>query len=106
MKSYGPFVRFDRAAAGEIGISVSEETITKVVKALKAHLGKNTWEVPMQASKVHDYARLLLRLHGDKARVVAAQKCVESERRSNHQEAEDWRRIRDAITEMRGPHVS
>jgi hypothetical protein len=45
-------------------------------------------------------------LHGDKAPLVAAQKAIECEKRGDHQEAEDWRRIRDALTEMRGPHVS
>ena len=58
----------------------------------------------MQVSEVHDYARQLLGLHGDKARAIAAQKAVESD--SEHQEAEDWRRIRDALAEMRGPHFS
>ena len=60
----------------------------------------------MQISEVHDYARQLLKLHRDKARVVAAQKAIESEKRGDLQEAEDWRRIRDALAEMRGPHVS
>jgi hypothetical protein len=60
----------------------------------------------MQISEVHDYARQLLKLHEGKARVVAAQKAIESENRGDRQEAEDWRRIRDALAEMRGPHVS
>jgi N-acetyl-anhydromuramyl-L-alanine amidase AmpD len=60
----------------------------------------------MQISEVHDYARQLLKVHGAKARVVAAQKAIESEKRGDRQEAEDWRRIRDALAEMRGPHVS
>jgi hypothetical protein len=60
----------------------------------------------MQISEVHDYARQLLKLHAGKARVVAAQKAIESENRGDRQEAEDWRRIRDALAEMRGPHVS
>jgi len=60
----------------------------------------------MQISEAHDYARQLLKLHRDKARVVAAQKAIESEKRGDRQEAEDWRRIRDALAEMRGPHVS
>jgi hypothetical protein len=60
----------------------------------------------MQMSEVHDYARQLLKLHEAKARVVAAQKAIESEKRGDRQEAEDWRRIRDALAEMRGPHVS
>jgi hypothetical protein len=37
---------------------------------------------------------------------VAAQTAIESEKRGDGQEAEDWRRIRDALAEMRGPHVS
>jgi hypothetical protein len=60
----------------------------------------------MQISQVHDYARQLLKLYGDKARVVAAQKTIASEKRGDSHEAEDWRRIRDALAEMRGPHVS
>jgi hypothetical protein len=60
----------------------------------------------MQISDIHDYARQLLGLHGDKARAIAAQKAVESDKRGEHQEAEDWRRIRDALAEMRGPHFS
>jgi hypothetical protein len=61
---------------------------------------------PMQMSDIHDYARQLLGLHGDKARAIAAQKAVESDKRGEHQEAADWRRIRDALAEMRGPHFS
>lgn len=60
----------------------------------------------MQVSDIHDYARQFLGLHGDKARAIAAQKAVESDKRGEHQEAEDWRRIRDALAEMRGPHFS
>jgi hypothetical protein len=60
----------------------------------------------MQMSEIHDYARQLLSLHGDKARAVAAQKALDSEKRGDYQEAEDWRRIRDALAEMRGPHLS
>ena len=60
----------------------------------------------MQMSEIHDYARQLVGLHGDKARAVAAQKALDCEKRGERQEAEDWRRIRDALAEMRGPHVS
>jgi hypothetical protein len=35
----------------------------------------------MQSSEVHDYARQLLGLHGDKAQLIAAQKAIECERR-------------------------
>ena len=60
----------------------------------------------MQMSEIHDYARQLVSLHGDKARAVAVQKALDCEKRGERQEAEDWRRIRDALAEMRGPHVS
>jgi len=60
----------------------------------------------MEMSQVHDYASQLVRLHGDKAQLVAAQRAIESERRGDHQEAEDWRRIAEALKEMRGPHES
>ncbi len=60
----------------------------------------------MRMSEIHDYARQLLGAYGDKARAIAAQKAVESEKRGEPHEAEDWRRIRDALTEMRGPHFS
>jgi hypothetical protein len=60
----------------------------------------------MQISEIHDYARQLMSLHGDKARAIAAQRALDSEKRGEHHEAEDWRRIHDAIAEMRGPHFS
>jgi hypothetical protein len=60
----------------------------------------------MRVSQVHDYASQLLRLHGEKALLVAAQRFQECESRGDHREAEDWRRIRDTLSEMKGPHVS
>jgi len=60
----------------------------------------------MQASEVHDYASRLLKLHGDQAQVIAAQKALECDKCGDHQEAENWRRIRDTLGEMRGPRVS
>jgi hypothetical protein len=49
----------------------------------------------MQISEVHDYASRLLREHGDKAQLIAAQRVLECEKRGDRSEAEDWRRIRD-----------
>jgi hypothetical protein len=72
----------------------------------RLHAERSKWEETMHSSEIHDYARQLLKLHGDKARVIAAQRCLESEKRGDQQEADDWRRIRDALAEMRGPHVS
>ena len=60
----------------------------------------------MQASEVHDYASQLLKLHGDDAPVIAAQKALECEKRGDRQEAETWQRIRDILMEIRGPHAS
>lgn len=58
----------------------------------------------MDTSKVAEYARALLEAHGDKAEAEAAQKIRESEEAGKSDEAEDWRAIRSAISEMRGPH--
>jgi hypothetical protein len=60
----------------------------------------------MQASEIHDYASRLLKDHADKAQLIAAQRAVECEKRGDHSEAQDWRRIGDALKEMQGPHVS
>jgi hypothetical protein len=60
----------------------------------------------MRFAEVHDYASQLLKLHGDKAPLIAAQKAVECERRGERGEAQDWRRIRDTLKEMQGPHAS
>jgi hypothetical protein len=60
----------------------------------------------MQSSEIHDYASRLLKDHGDKAPLIAAQRAVECDKRGDCSEAQDWRRIRDALKEMRGPNFS
>ena len=60
----------------------------------------------MQSSEIHDYASRLLKDHGDKAQLIAAQRAVECEKRGDSSEGQDWRRISDALKEMRGPHFS
>ena len=60
----------------------------------------------MQISEVHDYASRLLREHGDKAQLIAAQRVLECEKCGDRSEAEDWRRIRDTLKEMKGPLAS
>jgi hypothetical protein len=65
-----------------------------------------TKEVPMQISEVHNYASRLLREHGDKAQSIASQRVLECEKRGDRSEAEDWRRIRDTLKEMKGPLAS
>jgi hypothetical protein len=60
----------------------------------------------MQISEVHDYASRLLREHGDKAQLIASQRVLECEKRGDRSEADDWRRIRDTLKEMKGPLAS
>jgi hypothetical protein len=63
-------------------------------------------DIKMQASEVHNFASRLLKEHGDKAQLIAAQRVVECEKRGDRAEAEDWRRIRDTLKEMKGPLAS
>ena len=60
----------------------------------------------MDANAIHHYARRLLETHGDKAELEAAQKASECEKQHDHAQARDWQRIKAAISQMRGPHVS
>jgi hypothetical protein len=60
----------------------------------------------MEMTEIHDYARRLLGVHGEKAALEAAQKASECDREGHKDEARDWRRIEAAIKEMRGPHAS
>ncbi len=56
--------------------------------------------------EVQESARKLFEAHGDKAEFEAAQKALELESKGDAEQAKDWHRIRDVITEMRGPHES
>lgn len=60
----------------------------------------------MDAVEVAEYARKLLEAHGDKAEVEAAQKAVKYEKSGDAKQAENWKRIRSAIANMRSPHAS
>lgn len=55
---------------------------------------------------VHEYARMLLDLQGGKSQRTAAKKIKEFERSGDSEKVEQWSKIRLAIKEMRGPHVS
>ena len=57
----------------------------------------------LDAVKVSEYAQALYRAHGDKAEAEAARRHRELEAKGQPEEAEDWRRIRSVITQMRGP---
>jgi hypothetical protein len=60
----------------------------------------------MQETEIYDYARQLLKAHGDKAVAEAAQKFCALEKQGKNEEAETWRHIEAALKLMRGPHQS
>lgn len=60
----------------------------------------------MQTTQVVEFARQLLDAHGDRAEAEAAQKMQQAEANGDRELAENWRRIRAAIHELRPPHVS
>jgi hypothetical protein len=60
----------------------------------------------MDINLIHEHARRLVNVYGDKAELEAAQKAAECERHGEKRQAVDWRRIQAAIKELRGPHVS
>ncbi|MGB6426859.1 MAG: hypothetical protein WBF11_01950 [Methyloceanibacter sp.] len=60
----------------------------------------------MDMNEIHDYARRLLEAHGDKAEMEDAQKAAECEQQNDPLQANDWRRVQSAISQMRGPHFS
>jgi hypothetical protein len=55
-------------------------------------------------SRIHDYARQLLEVHGAQAIVEAAQKATKFEREGENDQAQTWRQIEVALKLMRGPH--
>lgn len=60
----------------------------------------------MDAIQSTQYARALLDAHGNKAELEAAQKMRLCAEQGKHDEAEDWKQIRMAISQMRGPRQS
>ncbi len=63
-------------------------------------------ENPMQVSEIKDYARQLYDELGPKAIATAAHRAREAEDSGNAGDAEKWRKIEEALIEMRGPHQS
>jgi len=57
----------------------------------------------MTVHQLDDYAHRLYRAHGDKAEYEAAQKALSA---SDPKEAEDWRKVRELIRQLRGPNQS
>jgi len=60
----------------------------------------------MNALEIYESARKLYQAHGDKAELEAAQKARALSEDGKPDIAEDWRKIRAAIAEMRGSPVS
>ena len=56
----------------------------------------------MEMTKIAEYAHALYEAHGSKAELEAAQKAKQSEEAGNSEEAETWRAVRKAISQMRG----
>jgi hypothetical protein len=56
----------------------------------------------MEMTKIAEYARALYDAHGSKAELEAAQKAKQSEEAGDSEEAETWRAVRKAISQMRG----
>jgi hypothetical protein len=63
-------------------------------------------EMQMEITKIIEYARQLVEAHGPAAEAEAAKKASELEKAGNADEAEQWRRVRIAIAEMKPPHAS
>ena len=60
----------------------------------------------MMTSDIAGYARALYDAHGDAAEAEATQKASAAEADGKTEEAENWRRVRAAIAQIRGAHVS
>lgn len=60
----------------------------------------------MEIAKINEYARSLYEAHGDRAEAEAAQKAKQYGDAGDAAEAETWRAIRSAISEIRGSHES
>ncbi|WP_101065727.1 hypothetical protein [Roseovarius salinarum] len=57
----------------------------------------------MDAIKTTEHARALLSAHGGKAEAEAAHRMQQCAQAGRTAEAENWRKIRLAVSEMRGP---
>jgi hypothetical protein len=60
----------------------------------------------MNAVEIHDHARKLYGAQGAKAIADAAEMIRRYEQNGDKRLADDWRRIKLALQELRGPHVS
>ncbi|SDO13251.1 hypothetical protein SAMN05216196_103495 [Lutimaribacter pacificus] len=60
----------------------------------------------MDTMQTTQYARALMQARGPRAIAEAARRMRESEDKGDRDEADNWRRIRLAMLELRGPHQS
>ena len=60
----------------------------------------------MKAMEIEEYARQLWETNGAKAVAEAAHKAHTFEERGDKEQAETWRRIEAALTQMKGPRES
>ena len=60
----------------------------------------------MQTSEIENYARQLFDELGPRAIAVAARRATEAKESGNEGESDKWRRIEQALLNMRGPHES
>jgi hypothetical protein len=60
----------------------------------------------MQPSQIMEYATALHSAHGDRAEAEAAAHQREAANKGSEHRAEDWRAIRAAIRQFRGPNES
>lgn len=58
----------------------------------------------MQTSEIETYARQLFDQMGAKSIAHAAQKAAKATEGGNEDDAQNWRRIEEALLNMRGPH--
>ena len=62
--------------------------------------------IMMKLTNVHEYARMLMDLRGDKSEATAAQKARDHMEMGEVEKAAMWSKVRLAIKEMRGSHYS
>lgn len=83
-----------RIDANQIGIFRVEETFDPAT------------EVPMNISDIYTVARHMYDAQGSKAIAEAAQKAASFEKAGDEPQAKFWRRVENALLQMRGPRES
>jgi hypothetical protein len=60
----------------------------------------------MNAVEIQSHAQKLYQAHGTKALTEVAEKVRQFESRGEKEQAQDWKRIEQALQQMRGPNAS